>query len=279
MIFVLLVISHVDITKPATSQAADLGLISAAELNQNLSGWRVLDARLEADFLAGHIPGAASFPWEEHTQIDKNGVPYRIMPPEKMAAALGRLGITRQSAVAVYGDADKSWGAEGWICWMLVWLGHEGPIRLMDGGMDVWAGNRYPVEKGNTEPAIRVVEYQYAVRTAVNISAADIQKKAGMIQLVDVRSTFEWIMGRIPGATHIPWEKFYKGDERRPLSPSETVALLKEKGIDPQKPIVYYCAGGIRSGYAWMVHELAGLPEAVNFEGGMEEWARQNNLK
>jgi thiosulfate/3-mercaptopyruvate sulfurtransferase len=38
--------------------------------------------------------------------------------------------------------------------------------------------------------------------------------------------------------------------------------------------VVYYCAGGIRSGYAWLIHHLAGLPEAVNFEGGMEEWGQ-----
>jgi thiosulfate/3-mercaptopyruvate sulfurtransferase len=38
------------------------------------------------------------------------------------------------------------------------------------------------------------------------------------------------------------------------------------------RPVVYYCKGGIRSAYAWMVHVLAGFPGACNFEGGMEEW-------
>jgi thiosulfate/3-mercaptopyruvate sulfurtransferase len=50
--------------------------------------------------------------------------------------------------------------------------------------------------------------------------------------------------------------------------------LLAKHGVDLRKPVVYYCTGGIRSGYAWMVHTLAGLPNGRNYEGGMEEWKR-----
>jgi thiosulfate/3-mercaptopyruvate sulfurtransferase len=54
--------------------------------------------------------------------------------------------------------------------------------------------------------------------------------------------------------------------------------MLEKEGVDLRKPVVYYCTGGIRSGYAWLVHQLGNLPPAVNYEGGTEEWARKHAL-
>ena len=67
---------------------------------------------------------------------------------------------------------------------------------------------------------------------------------------------------------------FLHGEERRPLKREALIALLEKNGIDPRKPVVYYCSGGIRSAYAWTVHELAGLQSAKNYEGGMEAWRK-----
>jgi thiosulfate/3-mercaptopyruvate sulfurtransferase len=49
----------------------------------------------------------------------------------------------------------------------------------------------------------------------------------------------------------------------------------KDHGVDAEKPLVYYCTGGVRSAYAWMVHQLCGLPPARNYGGGMEDWTRR----
>jgi thiosulfate/3-mercaptopyruvate sulfurtransferase len=46
--------------------------------------------------------------------------------------------------------------------------------------------------------------------------------------------------------------------------------------VNTAKPVVYYCAGGIRSAYTWLVHELAGLPDARNYEGGMAAWQKRD---
>ena len=152
--------------------AHDVGLIEPRALARNPAAWVVLDARPKSQWQAGHIPGARSFSWEDYTGTDGKGIPYKVRPPREMAEGLGAMGIDEKTPVTVYGDADKSWGGEGWTVWVLAWLGQKGPIRLLDGGIQEWR------------------------------------------------------------------------------------------------------AGGIRSAYAWTVHELAGLPPARNYEGGMEEWKR-----
>jgi thiosulfate/3-mercaptopyruvate sulfurtransferase len=256
---------------------SDIGILGASDLNRNLSGWIVLDARPKSEWTAGHIPGAFSFSWEDYTRTDAQRIPYRVWQPHELAKALGAMGITENTSIVVYGDADKSWGGEGWTCWVLSWLGHKGQIRLLSGGVQSWKKNAFPVLAGAEKRNIKNVRYNVQLDPSLDISTAEIEKNRAGLVLVDTRSTLEWFRGRIPGAIHIPWDDFYSGKDRRPLSPDALKKLLQKNGVDTRKPIVYYCTGGIRSGYALMVHQLAGLPAAKNYEGGYEAWQRQHS--
>ncbi len=257
---------------PGKSQAFDLGLIETGELSQTLSAWTILDARPQKEWQAGHIPGAASFCWEDYTRTDEKGIPYRTFPPDQLAEALGEMGISENAALVVYGDADTSWGGEGWACWALAWIGHQGKVRLLNGGIQAWTGKGLSVKTGakNLNKAASV--YHYQINPSLNISAQEIRNDPSSYQLVDTRSTFEWIKGRIPDSVHISWEKFFTGPHRQPIGRSELKSLLANDDIKPDGTVVYYCTGGIRSGYAWLVHQMAGSPSAVNFEGGTAEW-------
>jgi thiosulfate/3-mercaptopyruvate sulfurtransferase len=262
---------------PAICASYDLGLITPQALARDYSAWIILDARPKAQWEAGHLKDSRSFSWEEYTRTDEKNIPYRIWPPEKLAEALGAMGVTENSSVAVYGDADTSWGGEGWICWALTWLGHKGPIRLLEGGIQAWKSLGFAVTagEGNKSPS---AEYHYQLRPEVNITAREIREQGSTLLLVDTRSTLEWFSGRLPQAVHIPWTDFYTGKNRVPLSADEVRELLTRHKAAPEKPVVYYCTGGIRSAFAWFVHQLSGLPQARNYEGGMEEWKRQAAL-
>ncbi|QEM67635.1 sulfurtransferase [Geobacter sp. FeAm09] len=257
------------------AMAADLGLIDAATLKGNPAKWVVLDARPRAEWEAGHIPGAIPFSWENYTRTDARGVKYSSFPPQEVAVALAGLGIDEKTPIVVYGDADKSWGGEGYDVWLLSWLGHRGPIRLLNGGLQAWRGQNLPLARGAEKPAARKARYHVSLKPQYQIATEEVQSGKGAYALVDVRSTFEWLKGRIPGAVHIPWEEFYTGKEHRPLPAAELKKLLARHGVDTSKPVVYYCLGGIRSGYAWTAHQLAGLPEAHNYKGGWAAWEKR----
>lgn len=347
----------------------DLAPLEATELHQQRMSWAILDARPKSTWQAGHIPGAHSFSWDDLTRTDEKGTPYCVWPCQDLAAVLARMGINENTPIVVYGDADKSWGGEGWACWVLSWLGHRGPIRLLAGGIQAWQAQGFPVtseppksesnpslfrvglrpqtdiqpsarekkaalmvlsrardavewlishfpkgyhlaewpgwllfpsdhrhpitflaagimawrscgyplelalEDGETEPC----RYQVSLRPELDMTAPKLEERGTSMVLIDTRSTMEWLTGRIPNAIHIPWTDFYSGRERRPLDPAALRKLLEDHRVDLSKPIVYYCAGGIRSGFAWAVHAMCGLPEAHNYEGGMEAWKRRSS--
>lgn len=127
---------------------------------------------------------------------------------------------------------------------------------------------------GDDRRQSKPVQYKYAVNPQLDISTAELEKLKAHLILIDTRSMLEWFKGKIPGAVHIQWTEFYTDKDRRPIPPEELKKLLKEHGVDINKPVVYYCTVGIRSGYAWMVHQLSGLPSSRNYEGGYEAWKR-----
>jgi len=253
---------------------AEIGLIEVRELSRATGARVVLDGRPTAQWQAGHLPGAHSFSWENYTRTDEKGVQYKVLPPRELAAALASLGISEKTPVVVYGDADTSWGGEGWLVWLLSWLGHQGEVRILNGGLQAWRAANLPLRTGAEAYRGPRLKYRVALQPQLDISTGELRKVLGKVTLVDTRSTWERLRGGIPGAVAISWEDFYTGKDRHPLPPEELKKLLARHGVDPRKPVVYFCAGGIRSGYAWMVHRLAGLPGGRNYEGGMEEWKR-----
>ena len=259
----------------ASTSAPDLGFIGADELGRTIQDWAILDARPKSDWQAGRIPGARSFSWEDYTTTDKNGKKFCLRSPEELAGALSAMGIDENMPLVVYGDADKSWGGEGWTCWVLSWLGHKGPIRLLAGGIRAWRDQKGPVGVEPEHPLSKTVHYQTNIRREVDISASELEQEKEEIVLIDTRSTKEWLMGHLPKAVHIEWTYFYTGKNRHPLDAAAFKKVLEDHGVDMSKPIVYYCTGGVRSGYSWTIHSIAGLPPARNYSGGMEDWSHR----
>lgn len=255
--------------------AADLALIDAAALKGNTAKWVILDSRPKAEWEAGHIPGAIHFFWDNYTRTDAKGVKYSSLPPQEYAAAFARLGIDEKTPLVIYGDADKSWGSEGFSAWLFTWLGHKGPVRLLNGGIQSWRSQNLPLNKGAEKPAAAKARYQVDLKQQYILSTEEIQNGKGAYTLVDTRSTFEWIKGKIPGAIHIPWDDFFTGKDRHPLPAAEFKKLLAKHGVDSSRPVVYYCLGGVRSAYVWTAHQLAGLPNARNYKGSWAAWEKR----
>ena len=78
------------------------------------------------------------------------------------------------------------------------------------------------------------------------------------VQLVDVRESYEWEAGRIAGARHIELER-----------------LASQAGsLDRDRPVIFYCRVGARSGMAASAFRRAGF-EAYSMDGGLTEWDRR----
>jgi len=80
--------------------------------------------------------------------------------------------------------------------------------------------------------------------------------KEGTFTLLDVRQPGEYENDRIPGAKHIPLP--------------ELADRLEE--LDPEKPIIPYCAVGGRSRAATQLLSTRGFKEVYNLKGGIKAW-------
>ncbi len=93
----------------------------------------------------------------------------------------------------------------------------------------------------------------------VDVSPEDVRARyeRGEVELIDVREDYEHAAGRIAGARHIELE--------RVASQAPTI------GRD--RPVVFYCRLGARSGMAANAFRRAGW-EAYSLDGGLDAWDR-----
>jgi rhodanese-related sulfurtransferase len=77
-------------------------------------------------------------------------------------------------------------------------------------------------------------------------------------QVIDVREPYEREAGHIAGTRHVELQR-----------------LTSEAGsIDKERPVIFYCRVGARSGMAAQAFRASGW-EAYNMRGGITEWAER----
>ncbi len=80
----------------------------------------------------------------------------------------------------------------------------------------------------------------------------------GGAAFIDVRETTEWEEGHAPGATHI--SKSYLEQQIEAAVP------------DRDRPVVLYCAGGVRSLFAATTLAAMGYAQPISMRGGFQAW-------
>src|SRR5271165_5844654 len=94
----------------------------------------ILDARTEEEFSAGHIVGAQIIRWENfcgqppsdsHVLLSEPGYWGLMADPIswRLGDKLSTIGLTNKKKIVVYADGPLSWGTEGRVAWMLLYLG------------------------------------------------------------------------------------------------------------------------------------------------------------
>ena len=97
----------------------------------------------------------------------------------------------------------------------------------------------------------------------IDVTAAKALIEAGEIHLIDVREQNEWDEGYIEGAVLI--------------SVNDIVSMSRVDDLPKEGPILFYCAGGVRSALAAELAASVGIEGPLyNMEGGMEEWRKTN---
>ena len=242
----------------------------------------VVDVRSKMAFLAsGHISRAVAATWHDFSDPASGIKGLLDTDLARLEKKLGALGISRERQVIVYSNPFDNWGDEGRMYWMLTYLGHPN-VRVLDGGWIKWSAEMRRFECGPAKPRSAVFKAQ--VNPSLITVKAELRAMVAAPHpetvLADARTPEEYNGsvqqgiargGHIPSAVNIPWNQFFNPDGT--VKPAGQIhAILEKEGLSPEKEVICYCTGGVRSAWLYFILKLAGYDRVRNYPGSWWEW-------
>lgn len=219
-----------------------------------------------AQYLSGHIPGAAFFDHEKFSDMESD-YEYILASDDILEAAIGEIGIGNQHEVVVYAsNGILATAARAW--WLLRYAGVQN-IRVLNGGLAAWKAAGGQVDTGDTSyPA---VTFTANFNSAMFASKEEVQAAIEDAS-VRVENTLpqEWYdQEHIPSSVCLPltaispdWSTLVPDDQLR-----ETM-----KVPDDTQRIITYCGGGIAATVNAMVYLILGYENVAVYDGSLYEW-------
>ncbi|MBI1385059.1 MAG: sulfurtransferase [Rhizobiales bacterium] len=253
-------------------------MVSAAQARILIAaGALVLDARDRLAQWWKPLPGAVSVAWDDFSRSSERAGLGLLADDATLTEAFRALGVSAARPVVVVGDALSGWGEDGRIVWTLRSRGHERAV-LVDGGYGALAaGGPFPITApvatgdwtARTDPSLEAtadeVRDALARPDVVVIDTREPREFAGATPYGEARG------GHVPGARHLHF-KDVLGADGRLLAPEALRGKLAALGVTPDKEVIAYCTGGVRSGYFTSVLQTLGI-RAQNYAGSMWEWS------
>jgi len=253
----------------------DRWIVNADEARSLMAqGATVLDTR--TGLYSGRIEGAVPINWKDFSPTDPTTRGNLLSDDAELTERLQALGISTDRPVVVFGNSPRGWGEDGRIVWMLRSLGHTQAV-MVNGGFRALTNNTVSIPVTDSDSRF---EIQRNNQWSIERDALRSQLDADNLVVVDTREPREFAGstpygeqrgGHIPGAVHLYFKDLLGSNGE--LLPKEIIlGKLDALNITPDKQIVVYCTGGIRSG--WMVAVLTTLGfQAQNYAGSMWEWS------
>jgi thiosulfate/3-mercaptopyruvate sulfurtransferase len=238
---------------------------------------------IAAVFEEAHLPGAVLFDIRE---IRDRSHPAPLMLPDAptFAAAVGALGIANRHRIVVYDSGDMLNAGRVW--WMFRTFGHRA-VAVLDGGLPKWRAEGRTLERGNPVPT--PASFTAAFEPSQLRTLADMRRlvAAGTAQIVDVRERDRFLgavaekrpglrTGHMPRAKNLPYQRFKTPDNTLPDA-AALQSLFAQAGIDPDKPVVTTCGGGVAAGLVALGLERIGHTDWALYDGSWSEWAAQTD--
>lgn len=104
-----------------------------------------------------------------------------------------------------------------------------------------------------------------AQQKTIDANSFESEMKVADVQLLDVRTAGEYKNGHIKNALQADWTDKAEFEERT-------------KYLDKTKPLLLYCASGVRSGQAATWLSEKGFTNVSNLNGGFIRWKQENKL-
>lgn len=237
----------------------------------------------DAEFLAGHIPGAQRFDIDAISD-KSNPLPHMLPSPEQFASQVGALGVGDGMMVVLYDGLGLYGAARVW--WTFRAFGSDN-VRVLDGGMPKWKAEGRPLETGpaKSRPA---KAFTPKFNRDMVASIDDVQKVLldKTAQVVDARAADRFRGdapepraglrgGHMPGAFNVPFGEVLK--DGRLKSHDEIAAAFRQAGVDLDKPAVTSCGSGVTASILTFAIDALGKPPGRVYDGSWSEWGSRQD--
>ena len=240
--------------------------------------WRLAGPPPAELYAGGHLPGAIGVDLD-HDLAGPVGDGRRgrhpLPDPEALQATLRRWGISTESTVVAYDDADGTSSARAW--WLLRWAGIDS-VRVLDGGLAAWTAAGQPLTTDVPAPGPGDVVVRPGAMPVLDAgSVAALAAGAGI--LLDARAEARYrgevepvdpVAGHIPGARSAPTSGNVDRDGRF-LDPERMRTRFSTLGARAGAAVGAYCGSGVTAVQEVLALEIAGIPAAL-YPGSWSEW-------
>ncbi len=273
-------------------------MVDTAWLKAHLGEVIVVDVRKKG-YNKGHIKGAVHWSGKNfregryYSKITKKAIPGYIGAPLTVERTMKKSGITKDSIVVFCagGTKAKDFRDAALAMYTVEFYGFNNDV-LLNGGFAGWQKAEGAVETEKTHPTksdFKITKFnQGVIATGEDVDEA---VWTGSYQTVDANGKgkhWDGVAGIDPRRVkegHLPGAKamhtkvlavkkdgvYYVGDKAHAL------AEYQKAGIDPAKPVIWYCNTGHLAAAGWFVQKyIIGMKDGENrvYSGSMADYTR-----
>lgn len=279
----------------------ETSLVSANWLKDNLErdDIRILDVTRHIDFQPGrdplmrsglpewqqgHIPRSIYIDLTEELSDLTSPYPTMLPDPDYFAQTVGGRGIGDAHHLVVYSAGNIWWATRAW--WMFRTMGFD-KVSVLDGGFQAWKkamglvstdGARYPAATFSTKFKPQNVADKTSVQQALASGDAVVVNALWADHHSGEKDYGYARRGRISGSRNIPHNDLVDPDSGCFLTREELRCRVDKVLPNGDKPVIFYCGGGIAATMGAFVLHLLGRETVSVYDASLREWAADESL-
>lgn len=290
--FIFLLITFWSCQNEKVSELNELensSLIEANTLKKHINNpnIKLIDFREKEEYRKGHISGALNL-WR--SDIEDSSFPYGGMMASKqqIEVLFQKIGVNPDDTLIVYDDRGMCESARLW--WILKNYNFNN-VKLLNGGISAW--KEIEGDLDTITPVLRLSAFKLPEQSTMthHISKEKLLESLGTnLIIIDTRSEDEFSgkslkkgakrAGRIPGSIHVDWANSIDYHGNKKLKSNDAIeSIYKNLNIKKTDSIILYCHSGVRSAHTtFVLSELLGYKNVMNYDGSWTEWSHFDDL-